>query len=139
MINFFESILRTVWLCFYPLVIAMLLTLLLLVVTTEMPVDLGQKMGVAAAWTAGFYAVVLLPVLFLLRTLCRRRFPLWCYAMLASGLSLLAVAHYLRFLSPVPTGVYSMDMVIFCIPVGLFGWLVGRGFFRVFNCSEEFG
>ena len=138
-INFFESLLRTVWLCFYPLVIAMLLTLLLLVVTTEMPVDLGRKMGIAAAWTAGFYAVILLPVLFLLRTLCRRRFPLWCYALLASGLSLLAVAYYLRYLSPLPTGVYSMDMVIFCIPVGLFGWLVGRGFFRVFNCSEEFG
>ncbi len=124
----------------------MLLTLLLLVVTTDMPaattampVDLGHKMGIAAAWTAGFYAVVLLPVLFLLRTLCRRRFPLWCYALLSSGLSLLAVAYYLRFLSPLPTGVYSMDMVIFCIPVGLYGWLVGRGFFRVFNCSKEFG
>lgn len=125
-INFFESILRTIWLCCYPMAIAMLLTLALLVVTTEMPVDLGHKMAITAGWTAVFYAVVLLPVLFLLRTLCRRRFPQWCYALLSSGLSLVAVAYYLRFLSPLPTGVYSMDMVIFCIPVGLYGWLVGR-------------
>ena len=140
MIEFIQSILRGIWLCFYSLVLAMLLTLVLVAVTTErLPEDLDKKMYLAAGWAAGFYAVVLLPVLFLLRILCKRRFPAWFYALVASALSLVAVAYYFRYLSPLPTGVYSMDMIIFCLPVALFGWLVGLGFFRAFNCSDEWG
>ena len=140
MIEFIQSILRGIWLCFYSLVLAMLLTLVLVAVTTErLPADLDKKMYLAAGWAAGFYAVVLLPVLFLLRTLCKRRFPAWFYALLSAGFSLVAVAYYFRYLSPLPTGVYSMDMIIFCLPVALFGWLVGLGFFRTFNCSDEWG
>ena len=74
MIEFIQSILRGIWLCFYSLVLAMLLTLVLVAVTTErLPADLDKKMYLAAGWAAGFYAVVLVPVLFLLRTLCKRR------------------------------------------------------------------
>ena len=139
-IEFLHSILRGLWLCFYSLAIDLLLTLILVAVTTEtLPEDLGRKMGIAAGWAAGFYAVALVPLLFLLRTVCRRRFPAWCYAVFAAFVSLVAVAYYFRFLSPLPTGVYSMDMVIFCLPVGVFGWLVGRGFYQAFNCSEEWG
>jgi hypothetical protein len=137
---FFEAIIRTIWLFVWPFVIAIVsATLLVLVATQRLPADFGQRLGVAAAATGVFYLAILLPLLFLVRTVSRRKLPTWGYSLVAIFLSLGAAAYYFRYLSPLPTGVYSFDMILLLIPVVIYGLLVGRGFYRAFDCSEEWG
>jgi hypothetical protein len=138
--SFFEAIIRTIWLFVWPFVIAIAsATLLVLVATQRLPADFGHRLGVAAAATGVFYLVILLPLLFLVRTVSRRKLPTWGYSLFAIFLSLGAAAYYFRYLSPLPTGVYSFDMILLLIPVVIYGLLVGRGFYRAFDCSEEWG